>query len=135
MTNYKILHHNYLSKQKRKTTQIQTTSAHNLQPRDIICHIFINPIRLPKISSKTLKMASKWPQILWLFLFLYDLFEKQIFNPVPNRVNEKKQKYVIYFLKKSRNLYHQKYLTKCKHFELKLWICTLQEAVYSFKQK
>ena len=32
---------------------------------------------LPKISSKTLKMASKWPQILWLFLFLYDLSEKQ----------------------------------------------------------
>ena len=32
---------------------------------------------LLKISSKTLKMASKWPQISWLFLFLYDLSEKQ----------------------------------------------------------
>ena len=32
---------------------------------------------LPKISSKTLKMASKWPKISWLFLFLYDLSEKQ----------------------------------------------------------
>ena len=46
-------------------------------------------------------MASKYPQISWLFLFLYDLSEKQkifwefhsdfgcltyIFNPVPNRV-------------------------------------------------
>ena len=67
---------------------------------------------LPKISSKTLKKASKWPQISWLFLFLNDLSEKQkkilffhsdfgcleggsgkpprhltyIFNPVPNRV-------------------------------------------------
>ena len=77
-----------------------------------------NPIRDGgwKISSKTLKMASKWPQISWLFLFLYDLSEKQknflvfhsdfgcleggggehppphltyIFNPIPNRVNHR----------------------------------------------
>ena len=70
------------------------------------------PPPLPKITSKTLKMASKWPQFLFLVLFLYDLSEKQknfwfftvilgvkkgvvantpsyltyIFNPVPNRV-------------------------------------------------
>ena len=31
----------------------------------------------PKISSKTLKLAPKYPQISWLFLFLYDLSEKQ----------------------------------------------------------
>ena len=44
-----------------------------------------NPIRdggcstppLLKICSKTLKMASKWSQISWLFLFLFDLSEKQ----------------------------------------------------------
>ena len=28
-------------------------------------------------GPKTPKMASKWPQISWLFLFLYDLSEKQ----------------------------------------------------------
>ena len=32
-----------------------------------------SPPHLPKISSKTLKNASKWLQILRLFLFLYDL--------------------------------------------------------------
>ena len=36
----------------------------------------VQPPPLLKISSKTLKMASKWPQISWLFLFLYDLSEK-----------------------------------------------------------
>ena len=74
-----------------------------------------NPIRDGGVFN-TLKMASKWPQISWLFLFLYHLSEKQkfffafsqwfwvfrmgwwrtpspprhltyIFNPVPNRVN------------------------------------------------
>ena len=41
--------------------------------------VFNTPPPLPKISSKTLKMASKWPQISWFFLFLYDLSEKQFF--------------------------------------------------------
>ena len=84
--------------------------------------IYINPIwggegcsipPLPKISSKTFKMASKYPQISWLFIFLYDLSKRQkngfftvilgvlkgvvantpphqitfIFNPTSNRVN------------------------------------------------
>ena len=31
---------------------------------------------LPKISSKTFKMASNYPQISWLFVLLYDLSEK-----------------------------------------------------------
>ena len=44
----------------------------------------LNPIwgvkpPLPKNSSKTHKMASKYPQISWLILFLYDLSEKQKF--------------------------------------------------------
>ena len=29
------------------------------------------------VLRQTLKMATKWPQISWLFLFLYDLSEKQ----------------------------------------------------------
>ena len=41
----------------------------------------INPIRDGGVfNTKTLKMASKWPQISWLFLFLYDLSEKQKTN-------------------------------------------------------
>ena len=40
---------------------------------------------LPKISSKTLKMASKYPRISWLFLFLYDLSEKQNVYFQPHR--------------------------------------------------
>ena len=34
---------------------------------------------VPKIISETLKMASKYPQISWLFLFLCDLSDKQNF--------------------------------------------------------